>query len=115
MHEHCRCKYGEKSWSKDASLFNTIIVRDLTGELVVYQNSHCHVSMQALQDSDKFGGTSHFFHDDPQSIAVHGVKRFGEINKGYVEITVLFSGLLHKLSDSEDHIRRATVTAKAAM
>ena len=61
------------------------------------------------------GGTSHFFHDYPQSIAVHGVKRFGEINKGYVEVTVLFSGLLHKLSDSEDHIRRARVTAKAAL
>ena len=71
--------------------------------------------MQALQDSDKFGGTSHFFHDDPQSIAVHGVKRFGEINKGYVEITVLLSGLLHKLSDSEDHLRRATVSAKATL
>ena len=72
--------------------------------------------MQALQDSDKLGGgTSYFFHDDPQSIAVHGVKRFGEINKGYVEIAVLFSGLLHKLSDSEDHIRRATVSAKATL
>ena len=32
-----------------------IIVWDLTGELVVYQNSHCHVSVQALQDSVKFG------------------------------------------------------------
>ena len=64
-----------------ASLFNTIIVRDLTGELVVYQDSHCHVAVQALQDSDE--GTSHFFHDDPQSIAVHGVKRFGEIDKCY--------------------------------
>ena len=74
-----------------------------------------YVTVQALQDSDKFGGTSHFFHDYPQSIAVHGVKRFGEINKGCVEVTVLFSGLLHKLSDSEDHIRRATVTAKAAL
>ena len=115
MHEHCSCKYGEKSWREDASLFNTIIVWDLTGELVVYQNSHCHVSVQALQDSDKFGGTSHFFHDDPQSIAVHRVKRFAEIDKGYVEITVLFSGLLHKLSDGEDHIRRATVSSKAAL
>ena len=115
MHKHCSCKYGEKSWSEDASLFNTIILWDLTGELVVYQNSHFHVSVQALQDSDKFGGISHFFHDYPQSIAVHGVKRFGEINKGYVEVTVLFSGLLHKLSDSEDHFRRATVTAKAAL
>ena len=65
-------------------LTDTIIVRELTGELIVYQNSHCHVSVQALQDSDTFGGTSHFVHDDPQSIAVHGVKRFGEINKGYV-------------------------------
>ena len=61
------------------------------------------------------GGHPIFFHDDPQSIAVHGVKRLGEINKGYVEVTVLFSGLLHKLSDSEDHIRRATVSAKAAL
>ena len=115
MHKHCSCKYGEKSWSEDASLFNIIIVWDLTGELVVYQNYHVHVSMQSLQDSDTFGGTSHFFHDYPQSIAVHGVKRVGEINQGYVEVTVLFSGLLHKLSDSEDHIRRATVSAKATL
>ena len=71
--------------------------------------------MQALQDSDNFGGTSNFFHDDPLSIAVHRVKRFGEIDKGYIEVTVLFSGLLHKLSDSEDHIRRATVSSKAAL
>ena len=40
MHKHCSCKYGEESWSEDASLFKTIIVWDITGELVVYQNSH---------------------------------------------------------------------------
>ena len=96
-------------------MFNTIIVWDLTGELVVYQNSHCHVSVQALQNSDTLGGTSHFFHDDPQSIAVHRVKRFGEIDKCYVEVTVLFSGLLHELSDGEDHVRCATVSPKAAL
>ena len=65
-------------------------------------------------------GASHFFDDDPQSIAefaVHGVKRLGEIDKGlgYVEVTVLFSGLLHKLSDGKDHIRRATVSSKSAL
>ena len=65
--------------TKRVGAFNTIVVWDLTGELVVYQNSHCHVSVQALQDSDKFGGISHFFHDDPQSIAVHRVKIFGII------------------------------------
>ena len=75
MHKHCSCKYGEKSWSEDASLFNTIIVWDLTGELVVYQNSHFHVSVQALQDSDKFGGTSHFFF-----MITHRALRFTESN-----------------------------------
>ena len=116
MHEHCSCTYGEKSWSEDASLFNTIIVCDLTGELVVYRNSHCNVSVQALQDSNTLGGGHPICspHNYPHSIAVHGVKRFGEVNTGYVEVAVLLSGLLHKLSDSEDHIRRATVTAKAA-
>ena len=60
------------------------------------------------------GGHTIFFHDDPQSIAGHGVKSFGEDHKGYAQGTVLFSGLFHKLSDSEDHIRRATISSKAA-
>ena len=116
MHEHCSCKYGEKSWSDDASLFNTIIVWDLTGELVVYQNAHCDVSVQALQDSDKFGGTSHFF------IMTHRELPFTESNAlvtstkaMYMQVTVLFYGLLHKLSDSKDHIRRATGSSKAVL
>ena len=56
MHEHYSCKYDEKSWREDASLLKTIDVWDLTGELVVYQHSHCHVSVQALQHSANLGG-----------------------------------------------------------
>ena len=48
MHKHCSCKLGEQSWREDASLFNTIIVWDLTGELVVYHNSHCPENVMAL-------------------------------------------------------------------
>ena len=80
MHEHGSCKYDEKSWREDASLFNTIIVWDLTGELVVYQNSHCRVSVQALQNSDKFGGISHFF------MMTHRALRFTE-SKALVKST----------------------------
>ena len=51
-----------------------IIVWDNTGELVAYQNSHCHVSMQAFQDSNTFRGTSHFF------TMAHRALRFTESN-----------------------------------
>ena len=51
----------------------------------------------------------------------HRALRFTESNslakstKAMYRLKVLFSGLLHKLTDSEDHIRHATVSAKAAL
>ena len=110
MHEHCSCKYGEKSWREDASLFNTIIVYGISlvsslSTKILTVMSRC----KHFRIATNWGGVP-FCHYDPQSIAVHGVKRFGEI-----EVTVLLSGLLHKLSDGEDHIRRATVSSKAAL
>ena len=72
--------------------------------------------MQTFQDSDKFGGHPIFF------MMTHRALRFtesnasnGEIDKGYVVVTVLLSVLFHKLSDSGDHSRRATVSSKAAL
>ena len=109
MHEYSSCKYGEKSWREDASLFNTIVVRDLTGELVVYQNSHCHVSMQALQDSDNVGGTSHFFHDDPQSIAVHGVNALVKSTKAMYRLRCCY------LAFSISCLTTKIISSKAAL
>ena len=53
------------SWREDVSLLNNIGVWDVTGMLIVYQHSHCHISVGALQDGDTLG-TCHLFQDDPQ-------------------------------------------------
>ena len=60
-------------------------------------------------------GATETLQDQPESLPAHSVERFGQVDKGYVQLFVLLPTLLLKLPVDEDHVCGAPVFSKAAL
>ena len=63
------------------------------------------VFVQLDNHADELGGwVTKAFHDHPQSLSAHCVKRFGQVHKRYIQSFVLLSEFLLEVSEDEHHV-----------
>ena len=66
-------------------------------------------------DAYKLTGATILCHNSPEAISTDGVKRFRQIDKGGVEVNILFLALLLELSDSKHYVGSSTAFPKATL
>ena len=65
--------------------------------------------MKLSDDGGEFVRASVLSHDSPKAISTDGVKGRGQIDKGGLQVSILFLTFLLELSGSEHHVDSPTI------
>ena len=74
-----------------------------------------HSIMKLAEDVNKLAGAAKVENDFPQEFSLDSVESFGEIDKGYEQVLMLFSAFLLQLSSCENHVHRAPALPETAL
>ena len=115
------------SWKASVSMAENIMLnsveastqplchREWIRKLTVILDPCKHTIMELPHHCYKFGRTAKLCHNFSKSLTTDCVKCFGKVDKGHVEVHILFLAFLLKLSCCEDHVYCSSVFLESAL
>ena len=95
---------SEESGSEDAALFDPAADVEGLGGVAVELHSPLHVAVEGLDQSLQLGWAANLWQDFEEAHSADEVEPLGQIDEGDVQGHLLFSALLLKLAEGEDHV-----------
>ena len=81
----------------------------------VVEDSGYHAVAELADYCNECAWTAEFSHDFPKSVWADSVESLGQVNKGRVEVAVLFHTFFLKLTGSKYHVGGSSACAEAAL
>ena len=74
-----------------------------------------HSVMKLVHHCDELLWATKLFHNLPEALAVHRVKRLGEVHEGCVEVLILLQTFFLELSGGKHHVHSSATFSEAAL